>query len=352
MALSPFPSSPAVGQRTLRTTSSIAPPLPSAVSTDPDFTADQYQQVQLTLRAVVSSKEAGVIIGKAGRTVASLRDATGVKAGVSKPIPGVHDRILTVSGHINAIAEAYAMIADFLINASPSDYSSLSTPGTATIRLLISHNQMGTIIGRQGAKIKSIQESCKVRMTASKEMLDQSTERVVEVQGATDGMRAAIWEIAKCLVDDWQHAAGTVFYQPGTRSSKVSSSANGATASSSSAANRNSPNGSSDAEEEPELETQNISIPDSMVGCLIGRGGSKIQTIRRLSNARISIPRHPQDDSGNRVFSIVGTGSAIDKAIYLLYEQLEIERLRRQEEQQQQQSAQQQPQQAETTDSS
>src|SRR5687768_134185 len=39
---------------------------------------------QLTLRALVSTKEAGVIIGKAGKNVAELRETTGVKAGVSK----------------------------------------------------------------------------------------------------------------------------------------------------------------------------------------------------------------------------------------------------------------------------
>ncbi|KAF9436455.1 RNA binding protein, heterogenous nuclear RNP-K like protein, partial [Entomortierella beljakovae] len=35
----------------------------------------------LTLRAIVSTKEAGVIIGKGGKNVADLRDQTGVKAG-------------------------------------------------------------------------------------------------------------------------------------------------------------------------------------------------------------------------------------------------------------------------------
>ena len=59
-------------------------------------TDEEYAQTQLTLRAIVSSKEAGVIIGKAGKNVADLRDETGVKAGVSKVVQGVHDRVLTV----------------------------------------------------------------------------------------------------------------------------------------------------------------------------------------------------------------------------------------------------------------
>jgi heterogeneous nuclear rnp K-like protein 2 len=53
----------------------------------------------------VSTKDAGVIIGKAGKNVADLREQTGVKAGVSKVIPGVHDRVLTVTGNVEAVAK-------------------------------------------------------------------------------------------------------------------------------------------------------------------------------------------------------------------------------------------------------
>ena len=59
----------------------------------------------MTLRALVSTKDAGVIIGKAGKNVADLREQTGVKAGVSKVIPGVHERVLTVTGPIEGVAK-------------------------------------------------------------------------------------------------------------------------------------------------------------------------------------------------------------------------------------------------------
>ncbi len=59
----------------------------------------------LTLRALVTTKEAGVIIGKAGKNVAELREQTGVKAGVSKVVPGVHERVLSVSGTVEGVAK-------------------------------------------------------------------------------------------------------------------------------------------------------------------------------------------------------------------------------------------------------
>ena len=82
-------------------------------------TEDEYAQAQLTLRAIVSSKEAGVIIGKAGKNVADLRDETGVKAGVSKVVHGVHDRVLTVTGGLEGISKAYAIVAKGLLEGAP-----------------------------------------------------------------------------------------------------------------------------------------------------------------------------------------------------------------------------------------
>lgn len=82
-------------------------------------TEQEYADSQLTLRAIVSSKEAGVIIGKAGKNVADLRDETGVRAGVSKVVQGVHDRVLTVTGALSGISKAYGLVAKGLLEGAP-----------------------------------------------------------------------------------------------------------------------------------------------------------------------------------------------------------------------------------------
>lgn len=66
-----------------------------------------------------------------------------------------------------------------------------------------------------------------------------------------------------------------------------------------------------------------------MVGCIIGRKGSKISEIRRLSGSKISIAKDPHDETGERMFTIVGTPEANEKALFLLYNQLESEKERR-----------------------
>ncbi|KAL5113271.1 RNA binding protein, heterogenous nuclear RNP-K like protein [Pleosporales sp. CAS-2024a] len=331
-------------------------------------TEQEYAEAQLTLRAIVSSKEAGVIIGKAGKNVADLRDETGVRAGVSKVVQGVHDRVLSVVGSLSGISKAYGLVAKGLLDGAPAmgmggvvrtDGTHLRQLITAAIRLLISHNQMGTIIGRQGLKIKQIQDASGVRMVAQKEMLPQSTERIVEVQGSPSSIEKAIWEIGKCLIDDHERGYGTVLYnpavrvQPGVGSGPLSNggatgggmggrsynrTGNGADFSDSTPASYSRRSGSDAASRPPppthdedgvELQTQNISIPSDMVGCIIGRGGSKISEIRKTSGARISIAKAPHDDTGERMFTITGSASANEKALYLLYENLEAEKMRR-----------------------
>ncbi|OIW33938.1 eukaryotic type KH-domain (KH-domain type I) [Coniochaeta ligniaria NRRL 30616] len=331
-------------------------------------TDEEYAQTQLTLRAIVSSKEAGVIIGKGGKNVADLRDETGVKAGVSKVVQGVHDRVLTITGGCEAISRAYGVVTRALLEGAPAMGMGgvVSGNGTHAIKLLISHNQMGTIIGRGGLKIKHIQDQSGVRMVAQKEMLPQSTERVVEVQGNPEGIQRAIWEICKCLVDDWQRGTGTVLYNPVVRTqpggttplagnngnggygerrndyggSRVMRTGNGADFSNgaprtynrrsdSDAATRGPPTHDENGEE---IQTQNISIPADMVGCIIGRAGSKISDIRKTSGARISIAKAPHDETGERMFTIMGSAKANETALFLLYENLEAEKMRRQQQ--------------------
>ncbi|KAI7855356.1 hypothetical protein BDC45DRAFT_439093 [Circinella umbellata] len=322
---------------------------------------------QLTLRALVTTKEAGVIIGKAGKNVAELRDSTGVKAGVSKVIQGVHDRVLTVSGSLEGVAKAYSLIAQTLLDnpispatpptspISPSSSNNNNGGVMATIRLLISHNLMGTVIGRQGAKIKHIQDTSGVRMIASKTLLPQSTERVVEVRGTVEGVHLAILEIGQCLIDDKERAYGTILYNPTkvdtvnqqqnnnnhnnninnqqsqSRRTSITRTGNGTDFSNDyqQPNNRRTSVSSQNFLNNPNVRTQHISIPSDMVGCIIGRGGSKITEIRRLSGSRISIAKVPHDESGERMFTIQGTPEANERALYLLYGQLEHEKERR-----------------------
>ncbi|KAI8868608.1 hypothetical protein GQ42DRAFT_103605, partial [Ramicandelaber brevisporus] len=321
-------------------------------------------ELQVTLRILISTKEAGVIIGKEGKQVADIRSAASVRAGVSKAVPNINDRIFTVTGPIENVAHAYAFVAQALIDnpitSSPPllhAYAQHHPITTASLRLLVAHNLMGTIIGKGGAKIKQIQDMSGARVIATKEMLPQSTERIIEIHGTSDCVSKAVEEVAKCIVEDYERGIGTVMYNPNGRIPLSTDSLNGGShahplpSSSTSALHTTlagvrpsvhfgsdvKPAGTppttlrhpTDAPPVTEIRTQEISIPGDMVGCIIGKGGQRIAEIRRQSGARITIARLANDEKGERLFTIQGSPESNERALFLLYNQLDIERTRR-----------------------
>ncbi|KAF6766279.1 cytoplasmic protein [Ephemerocybe angulata] len=320
-------------------------PRREAESPPPSRSPSPVPNDTLTLRALVSTKDAGVIIGKAGKNVADLREQTGVKAGVSKVIP-VTSAVYFLPLALTVCRPTTCIIAQ-LVNSNPATPPVSTSNVHTSIRLLISHNLMGTIIGRNGLKIKAIQDGSGARMVASKEMLPQSTERIVEVQGSPESIGRAIEEIGKCLLEDWERGLGTVLFNPSPQHERearrggfsgASYSAGGAASGTSTRRSNGVRNASPSSPTSPStpnaapatnLRTQNISIPSDMVGCIIGRSGTKITEIRRLSGSKISIAKAPHDDTGERMFTIVGTPEANEKALFLLYNQLESEKERR-----------------------
>ena len=67
--------------------------------------------------------------------------------------------------------------------------------------------------------------------------------------------------------------------------------------------------------------TQQIFIPNDMVGAIIGKGGAKINEIRQLSGSVIKI-NEPQDNSNERLVTITGTQECNSMALYMLYSRL------------------------------
>lgn len=70
-----------------------------------------------------------------------------------------------------------------------------------TIRLLVADQRMGTLIGRGGSVIKSIQEHSNARVSASEEVLPLSTERTMTIIGTPAAVHLAIQQIAEILAE-------------------------------------------------------------------------------------------------------------------------------------------------------
>lgn len=80
-----------------------------------------------------------------------------------------------------------------------------------------------------------------------------------------------------------------------------------------------------------QLQTQQIYIPNDLVGCIIGKGGSKINEIRHMSASQIKIMEPgavgvgmngapaPAGGEGERLVVITGQPANIQMAVQLLY---------------------------------
>ncbi|ORX93447.1 hypothetical protein K493DRAFT_330154 [Basidiobolus meristosporus CBS 931.73] len=286
----------------------------------------------LSLRSLVFAKEAGIIIGRGGQSVKEIRERSGTKVTISEQIQGVNERILAITGLVDAISKAYSLVAQRLTEDIEDE--TIKTAKGATIRLLIPHKRMGYIIGKSGSKIKEIQEASGAKLNASEEMLPHSTERILTINGVADAIHIAIYHVCQILQDHMDRSSDCIAYKPQLRMAymggPVPHQFYGAQPGypllgmPSMRHDRSVPAPQTTSHE---TQSQQIIIPNDMVGCIIGKGGSKINEIRQMSGSHIKIGE-PQNDSNERLVTITGPPECNQMALYLLYTRLESEKVR------------------------
>ncbi|KAK7416008.1 PAB1 binding protein [Neonectria punicea] len=347
------------------------------------------------IRAVISSPEAATVIGKGGENVSNIRKLSNAKCTVSDYQKGAVERILTVSGIVDAVAKAFGLIIRTLNNEPLSEPSTASSK-TYPLRLLIPHILIGSIIGKGGARIREIQEASGARLNASDSCLPMSSERSLVVMGVADAVHIATYYVGSTLLEQLNDRFGgpaasayatrsgapagsipggmqVVPYSPQPASGHYGRGENygrhterrpqhmppapypqqyphaaaqgnpvmpmqyGAQGGAYGAAPHIQPHmaphtGPQPHGGAPQAQpmtgaipggpiTQQIYIPNDMVGAIIGKGGQKINEIRQMSNSVIKI-NEPQDNSNERLVTITGTEEANRMALYMLYSRL------------------------------
>ena len=196
------------------------------------------------------------------------------------------------------------------------------------------------MIGKQGSKIKEIQEASGARLTAGETMLPGSTERVLSISGVADAVHIAVYYVGTILLEHQDRNANNLAYRPTAGPSRPGMAA-GAPAGGFTANPTNygyaggAPGGYGPGAPQlpPGSQTQQIFIPNDLVGCIIGKGGSKINEIRSMSASHIKIMEPgagvAAGGSGSeRLVTITGPPPNIQMAVSLLYQRLEQEKMR------------------------
>ncbi|NWV57662.1 PCBP2 protein, partial [Daphoenositta chrysoptera] len=334
--------------------------------------------VTLTIRLLMHGKEVGSIIGKKGESVKKMREESGARINISEG--NCPERIITLAGPTNAIFKAFAMIIDKLeedISSSMTNSTAASRP-PVTLRLVVPASQCGSLIGKGGCKIKEIRESTGAQVQVAGDMLPNSTERAITIAGIPQSIIECVKQICVVMLESPPKGV-TIPYRPKPSSSPVIFAGGQDRYSSGSASYPHTAPSmclNSDLEGPPQeaytiqgqyaipqpdltklhqlamqqshfpmshgntgfsgidssspevkgywgldasaqTTSHELTIPNDLIGCIIGRQGAKINEIRQMSGAQIKIA-NPVEGSTDRQVTITGSAASISLAQYLI----------------------------------
>ncbi|XP_041116258.1 poly(rC)-binding protein 3-like isoform X4 [Polyodon spathula] len=300
--------------------------------------------VTLTIRLLMHGKEVGSIIGKKGETVKKMREESGARINISEG--NCPERIVTITGPTDAIFKAFAMIAykfeEDIINSMSNSPATSKPP--VTLRLVVPASQCGSLIGKGGSKIKEIRESTGAQVQVAGDMLPNSTERAVTISGTPDAIIQCVKQICVVMLESPPKGA-TIPYRPKPASTPVIFSGGQAYTIQGQYAIPHpdltklhqlamqqtpfTPLGQTTPafpgmDANPQAGTHELTIPNDLIGCIIGRQGTKINEIRQMSGAQIKIA-NAMEGSAERQISITGSLASISLAQYLINARLTSE---------------------------
>ncbi|KAM3915817.1 poly(rC)-binding protein 3 isoform 5-T6 [Leptodactylus fuscus] len=331
--------------------------------------------VTLTIRLLMHGKEVGSIIGKKGETVKKMREESGARINISEG--NCPERIVTITGPTDAIFKAFAMIAykfeEDIINSMSNSTATSKPP--VTLRLVVPASQCGSLIGKGGSKIKEIRESTGAQVQVAGDMLPNSTERAVTISGTPDAIIQCVKQICvvmlevQCVGVASPPKGATIPYRPKPASAPVIFAGGQVRADPLGASTANlslllqhqplpaysiqgqyaiphpdqltklhqlamqqtpfTPLGQTTPafpgmDASPQASTHELTIPNDLIGCIIGRQGTKINEIRQMSGAQIKIAS-AMEGSAERQITITGSPANISLAQYLINARLTSE---------------------------
>uniref|UniRef100_A0AAQ5X1P2 K Homology domain-containing protein n=1 Tax=Amphiprion ocellaris TaxID=80972 RepID=A0AAQ5X1P2_AMPOC len=291
--------------------------------------------VTLTIRLLMHGK-----VSK-GESVKKMREESGARINISEG--NCPERIITLAGPTTSIFKAFSMIIEKLeedISTSMTNSTATSKP-PVTMRLVVPASQCGSLIGKGGCKIKEIRESAGAQVQVAGDMLPNSTERAITVAGTPQSIIECVKQICVVMLESPPKGV-TIPYRPKPSGSPVIFAGGQLTKLHQLAMQQSPfpiahkydffifvifplfntlmafvcvPSAGMDAS--AQTGSHELTIPNDLIGCIIGRQGAKINEIRQMSGAQIKIA-NPVEGSTDRQVTITGSHASISLAEYLI----------------------------------
>uniref|UniRef100_A0A3Q3IBX9 K Homology domain-containing protein n=1 Tax=Monopterus albus TaxID=43700 RepID=A0A3Q3IBX9_MONAL len=290
--------------------------------------------VTLTIRLLMHGKVQHPTERK-GETVKKMREDSGARINISEG--NCPERIVTITGPTDAIFKAFAMIA-------------------YNFRSCIILNMSNSLIN-----FAPLVSSTGAQVQVAGDMLPNSTERAVTISGAPEAIIQCVKQICVVMLESPPKGA-TIPYRPKPASTPVIFSGGQVRADPLGASTANlslllqhqplpaytiqgqyaiphpdqlsklhqlamqqtpfTPLGQTTPafpglDASNQASTHELTIPNDLIGCIIGRQGTKINEIRQMSGAQIKIA-NAMEGSSERQITITGTPANISLAQYLI----------------------------------
>merc|ERR1719219_1657002 len=152
----------------------------------------------LNLRIMITREEVQYLFGNDDTLLQLLRQQTG--ANIQMSDPGAHERVVSIAGGLDTIFKAFSLVCrklwEFVMGLSDP-----TNPRPLVLRLCVPAAQCGSIIGKQGAKIKEIRDITGAQINVSQESLPDSNERTVEIIGSGEACLQTAYHVC-CIMQE------------------------------------------------------------------------------------------------------------------------------------------------------
>ncbi|GLJ31481.1 hypothetical protein SUGI_0631750 [Cryptomeria japonica] len=170
-------------------------------------------------RLLITSQKVGGIIGRKGEFVKKMCEETKSRIKILDGVPGIPDRVVMISAKdepdaaispaMDGVLKVHKRIIEGIDGMADSGRAQQGVGGSISTRMLLPGTQSGSLIGKQGSTIKSIQEGsgASVRVLGPEDVpiCALPEDKVVEIQGEPGSVHKAIEQIVshlrKFLVD-------------------------------------------------------------------------------------------------------------------------------------------------------
>ncbi|XP_034022047.1 poly(rC)-binding protein 2-like [Thalassophryne amazonica] len=233
-----------------------------------------------------------------------------------------------------------------IIEKLEEDISSSMTNSTAaskppgTLRIGVPASQCGSLIGKGWLQDQGDSRVNRCAVQVEGDMLPNSTERAITIAGTPQSRLSALSRSVWSCCESPPKGV-TIPYRPKPSGSPVIFAGGQSCSAAISPqltklhqlATQQSPfpiaantQGFTGMDASAQTTSHEMTIPNDLIGCIIGRQGAKINEIRQMSGAQIKIS-NPVEGTNDRHVTITGTAASVSLAEYLMSASVESSKL-------------------------